>query len=341
LDRGVLTISIDFELIWGTLDLFGPEGFSRAVRAERDLLPRLLDLFAEFEVPATWCILGHLFLGSCCPDGQRIHPEIVRPSHHWVRGDWFASDPCGNEDSHPLFYGRSLVERIRDCPVPQEIGCHSFSHVIFGDAGCSTATAESEVAECVRLAREMGIDLRSFAFPRNSVGHLDVLRAHGFQCYRGPEPARRAGQPWNNVLKRLSHLWAVLRAAEPPVVLPERTASGLWNIPGSMIYFPMHGFRRYIPLAVRVKRAVKGLEAAARERRVFHLWFHPTNLADKPEKMFAGLRAILEHAADLRRRDRLRILSMGQILTLAESVKPVAATTGESRAGAEGDGVSS
>ena len=29
LDRGVFTISLDFELIWGTLDLLGPEGFKK------------------------------------------------------------------------------------------------------------------------------------------------------------------------------------------------------------------------------------------------------------------------------------------------------------------------
>ena len=314
LDRGVFTISLDFELIWGTLDLFGSAGFDRAVRAERELIPRLLDLFVEYQVPVTWCILGHLFLAECSAESGAKHSEIVRPTHHWHPHDWFEHDPCGNEITDPLFYGRSLVELIRACPVPQEIGCHTFSHVVFGDPGCSAATAESEIAACVRLARELGIRLRSFAFPRNSVGHLDVLRANGIQIYRGPEPTRMSDRPWNNVFKRLAHLWAVLRASEPPVVNPEWNQAGLWNIPGSMIYFPMHGFRRYIPLGRRVKRAVKGLEAAARSRKVFHLWFHPTNLADEPHRMFAGLRAILDHARRLADRNELRILPMGDIV---------------------------
>jgi hypothetical protein len=77
-----------------------------------------------------------------------------------------------------------------------------------------------------------------------------------------------------------------------------------------MIYFPMHGFRRYIPLSWRVKRARKGLDEAVRQKRVFHLWFHPTNLADGMEAMFAGLRTILEHAVSLRARQQLDILPM-------------------------------
>jgi peptidoglycan/xylan/chitin deacetylase (PgdA/CDA1 family) len=280
LERGVFTISLDFELIWGTLDLFGPERFRRACEVERSAVVRLLELFARYEVPATWCVLGHLFLGGCEPFGGRKHPDIVPPSHAWCRHDWFHHDPCASEEAAPVFYGRSLLERIRACPVPQEIGCHSFSHVIFGDPGCSAATAESEVAACVRLAEELGLRLQSFAFPRNSVGHLDVLRRHGFTCYRGPESAWYEKRTWPHFVKRLLHLWDVLRAAGPPVVLPERTETGLWNIPGSMIYFPMHGPRCHIPVRLRVSRACKGLEAAARRKRVFHLWFHPTNLAD-------------------------------------------------------------
>jgi hypothetical protein len=80
-----------------------------------------------------------------------------------------------------------------------------------------------------------------------------------------------------------------------------------------MIYFPMHGLRRYIPLSWRVKRAIKGLDAAARQKRIFHLWFHPTNLADQMEAMFTGLRAILEHARSLRANEELVILPMGSL----------------------------
>jgi peptidoglycan/xylan/chitin deacetylase (PgdA/CDA1 family) len=312
--RGVFTLSLDFELIWGTLDLFGPSGFARACEIERtEVIDRLLALLAEYEVPATWCILGHLFLDHCPTGDSPKHAEIVRPQHAWHPADWFASDPGGTESTAPLFFGRSLVEKIRSCPAEQEIGSHSFSHVIFGDPGCSAETASTELAECVRLAGEMGIELRSFAFPRNQVGHLDILRQHGFSCFRGPEPNWYEADRWPEVVQRLGRLIDVLRIARPPVVLPRRDESGLWDIPGSAMYFPMHGGRRFLPLSWRVRRAVKGLNAAARERRVFHLWFHPTNLADQTESMFAGLRSIFAHARKLRDRGELDLLPMGKL----------------------------
>jgi peptidoglycan/xylan/chitin deacetylase (PgdA/CDA1 family) len=314
LRRGVFTLSLDFELIWGTLDLFGPEGFRRDCEAERDVVVRLLDLLVEFDVSATWCVLGHLFLDRCAAAGGRKHAEIVCPTHAWCQGDWFAHDPAGTEESAPTFYARSLVDKIRTCPVYQEIGCHTFSHVIFGDPGCSRACAASELAACVRLAEERGLSLRSFAFPRNRVGHLDVLKEHGFTCYRGADPVWYEHPRCPRALARLGHLWDVLTARRPPVVLPRWDPHGLWNLPGSMIFFPRHGYRRHIPMGLRVRRATKGLDSAARSRRVFHLWFHPTNLVDRTGSMFAGLRAILAHARALRQRGELDVLPMSAVV---------------------------
>jgi hypothetical protein len=102
----------------------------------------------------------------------------------------------------------------------------------------------------------------------------------------------------------------VVTTTEPPVVTPQWTPSGLWNIPGSMIFLPMHGVRKHIPVSLRVRRARKGLEAAVRDRRIFHLWLHPTNLVDSMEELFAGLREVFVHAAQLRDRGLIAIRPM-------------------------------
>jgi peptidoglycan/xylan/chitin deacetylase (PgdA/CDA1 family) len=312
LQRGVFTLSLDFELIWGTLLDHGPDEFRRACERERaEVVDRLLALLAEFEIPATWCVLGHLFLDACARHNGAKHPEIVPPGIE-RGGQWFAYDPCTDERTDPVYYGRSLIEKILACPVPQEIGGHSFSHVLFGDPRCSRETAASELAECARLADEAGIQLRSFAFPGNSVGHLDLLPEFGYTCYRGPEPSWYGG-PGPGPVRRLAHLADIVLARRPPVAEPVEEIPGLWNLPGSMMYFPMHGRRRRIPLSRRVKRAVKGLDRAAKERQVFHLWFHPTNLADEVDRMFAGLHSVFDHAARLRKDGALTFAPMSEL----------------------------
>jgi peptidoglycan/xylan/chitin deacetylase (PgdA/CDA1 family) len=319
-DRGVFTLSLDFELLWGAVDLFGPEKFRRACEIEREhVVGRLLDLLEAHDVSATWCVLGHLLLERCSAVGGRPHPDMVRPRHAWVRGDWYRYDPCSTESEAPLFYGRRLVEKIRACRVPQEIGCHSFSHAIFSDPGCSREAAASELGACVKAAGELGLELRSFAFPRNGVGHLDLLPDFGFTSYRGPAPRWYERQDPPSPSARLARLACVLSAATPPVVTVEPGPQGLWNVPASMMYFPNHGIRRTIPVKRRIRRALKGVEAAVQKRQIFHLWFHPTNLADDPDAMFAGLRAILERVVELRRTGRLTVAPMGALVPQGRS----------------------
>lgn len=325
LRRGAFVLSLDFELIWGTMDRHGPEGFRAACERERSqVFGSLLALLEEFAIPATWCVLGHLMLDSCAPVNGRKHPEIVRPTHAWHRGDWFANDPCTDEEHDPVFYGRSLVERLLDARVEQEIGCHGFSHVIFGDRGCSRETAASEIRACVDVARALGITPRSFAFPRNRVGHLDVLREQGFSCFRGPEPTWHMGGRAAGGVSRAGHLADVVSARTPPVVLP-RQVHGLIDIPASMLYFPMHGVRRRIPVSRRVSRALKGVDRAAREHCVMHLWFHPTNLADETEAMLGGLRTVFSDVARRRERAELDVLSMGELAARELAVDDAAA----------------
>lgn len=313
-DKGIFTLSLDFELIWGTADL-GLEHFRKVCVIERQIvIDRLLQLFEEFDISATWAILGHLFLDKCEPQNGIKHPEIARPNFNWIKEDWFAHDPCGTENEKSIHLGKSLVEKIRNCRVHQEIGSHSFSHMVFGDAGCSRETAVTEISESIKAAEEQGIKLKSFVFPRNEIGYLDVLKNSGFDCYRGVEPNWYENRRISEKLRRGLRLFDVLRAATPPTVLPKKDESGLWNIPGSAMYFPMHGFRRHIPVSSRVKRTVKGINAAIAKKEIFHFWFHPTNMVDEMEKMFDGLRQILDYVASLRDQGKLEVLTMGEIV---------------------------
>lgn len=318
MQRGLFTISLDFELLWGTLEQYGPAAFAPFVETERDVVvDRLLELFCEFGVRATWCIVGHVMLGSCAARDGVAHPEIVRDGAP-TGAETLMHDPCSDEATHPGFYGRSIVERIRSCPVAQEIGCHSFSHVLFTDPCCTRARAQSELSESVRVAADLGIQMRSFVFPRNRVAHLDVLREHGFTCFRGPEPTWYERSRTPPAVKRVGHLFDVLTARRPSSVRP-RDVGGLWNVPGSVMYFPAHGLRRNLPIAHRVRRVVKGIDDACANGRLCHLWFHPTNLADEPERMFDGLRRILEHVDRLRSRGELLVAPMGEVPALAGS----------------------
>lgn len=325
LPRGVFTLSLDFELVWGSRDLYDPLEplLVQARDTRRIVFERLLGRLQALGMVATWATVGHLFLAEARRVDGVLHPEVVPPAHRWYPRPWFQDVPEGTEAEHPEFYGRRLVRRLVE--AGQEIGSHSFSHPVFGDPGCSRQCADTDLARCVALGRELGLTLRAFVFPRNVVGHLDLVARHGFTCWRGPAPDwySRPGVP--RVAGRLAHLADVARAARPPTVLPERGPHGLWNVPASASFLPSDGVRRVIPVSRRVDRALAGLSDAVDQRRVFHLWLHPINLASHPEPMLAGLCRVLDQAARLRDAGRLDVLGMAQVAERAQAQEPVAA----------------
>lgn len=311
--RGVFTLSFDFELVWGSRDLVQDLGpLLQEARATRSLVfDHLLSTLGRTGLHATWATVGHLFLGGAQRVDGVLHPHLVPPHHPWHPRPWFADVPAGTEAQHPEYYGRSLVTRVRD--AGHEVGSHSFSHPVFSDPGCARQTADTDLAACVAAAADLGITLRSLVFPRNLAGHLDVVAAHGFTCWRGIEPVWHQQRGVPRPVARLGHLADVARAAEPPTVMPQRSEHGLWSVPASASFLPVHGVRGRIPIERRVSRCLRGLEAAARDRRIFHLYLHPINLATSHEAMLAGMDRVLAHAARLRDAGKLDVLTMGQV----------------------------
>lgn len=310
--KPTFVLSLDTELIWGSFDHTSTEGFYRKYGDVRGAIREILTALEDHEMAATWAMVGHLFLDSCerGEDG-RVHPEILRPQHAWFPGDWLRHDPASNRHAAPLWYGDDILALLRGARVPQEIACHSFSHVVFGDPGCSDAVADSELKACVRLAEEKGLELKSFVFPRNVEGHHALLAKHGFTSYRGQEPSWYRGLP--GLLQRGAHFADQGLAVVPPVSLPQETLPGLFNIPASMLFLHRGGIRRAIPFASRVLKAKFGLHRAVFEGAIFHLWFHPFNFCVDRPGMIQALRSVLGEARRLRDQGRLQILTMGAL----------------------------
>src|SRR5260370_21325983 len=98
----------------------------------------------------------------------------------------------------------------------------------------------------------------------------------------------------------------------PPPVWPQETLPGLWNIPSSMFLYPIRPSRtRFVALRTRIDRVSKGLEAAARQRGIFHLSLHPENLAESPHG-FSLFGDILRRLLLARDRGDVEILTMAQ-----------------------------
>jgi hypothetical protein len=311
LNKGVFTITIDTELAWGVIDKSRLRQFERYFRGVRPALDSLLRLFEKYQISATWPIVGHLFLDGCSSDSGLPHNQIVRPDYIWQKEDWFARDPCSYLDKAPFWYGRDIVDKISACRIEQEIACHSFSHLLFNDDGCTPSAAASDIRECVRLAGERNLSLSSFAFPRNGVGHLDILSSYGFKCYRGEKPLwfKRT----NKLPKPLIRLLAFANdffPTAPPCSEPRVSKEGMVQIDESMVYRRTGGTSAIIPHASRVIKGKRGLKKAVRKKLVFCLRFHLFDFGLETSRQMQSIEKIIQYADLNRRRGDLYILPM-------------------------------
>lgn len=307
LKKGIFTISIDTELAWGTFDHGGHIRYKEAYSKYRVIVRRLLDLFNAYAISATWAVVGHLFLENCSREKGVSHARIIRPAYSWFRNDWFAYDPVSDISADNFWYGKDIVEMIKESSVPQEIACHSFSHIIFSDPECTIEAAESDISECVRLAREAGIDMDSFVFPRNGIGFVDILEKYGFKAYRSASDAYK-----KKFLARARGLLEDILAITPALE-DTRKDRNLTVIPASMLFRYSYGLSRLIPRGARAARARKGLNKAAKSNKLFHLWLHPMNFGWNTRKMFNEFEKILEYAARLRDTGRIAIMPLREI----------------------------
>ncbi len=306
LKKGIFVLSLDTELAWGCREDMTMYQHSLAYFLDtRKTINRLLGLLEKYSLSATWAVVGHLFLSECKATNGVKHPEIIGPEY-----DYPKLDPCSNIETDPAWYGQDIIESIRSCKVPQEIACHTFSHVIVASQGCSPERLDSEIKLCQVLARNIGIELKSFVFPNNQENYHDLLAANGFLAFRGKE--RRWYSQLPELLEKAAFFIDSLAPfVSPPVQLPQKRE--VWDISGSYFYGHCAGLARLIPIPFRIAKIKKGIRKAARESKVFHLWFHPFNLATNPEGLLAGLDSVFRYVVQLRTEGVIENLTMGEL----------------------------
>src|SRR5436190_6223431 len=64
LQYGTFVISLDFELLWGVRDQRTIADYGANILGVRQVVPALLDLFAERNIACTWATVGLLFFAT-------------------------------------------------------------------------------------------------------------------------------------------------------------------------------------------------------------------------------------------------------------------------------------
>jgi peptidoglycan/xylan/chitin deacetylase (PgdA/CDA1 family) len=322
---GALVISLDFELHWGMRDRMAADASSTSslVRS-RELVPRLASAFARRGVRATWATVGFLFAST--GDELSGASPAVRPRYADPTLDPYLEAVGNDEDDDPLHLAGSLVDAVAAEPG-QEIGSHTFSHYYCLEEGQDEAAFEADLVAAQDLARRHGRELRSLVLPRNqwNPAYTGAVVRAGFSSIRGPQPTwahrARSGDETTVATRGLRLVDTYAGLSAPPTtswddVVTGVERDGLADVPASAFLRPYSPSRRSLE-PLRLRRLTAGIRDAARRSRIFHLWWHPHNFADHPDESFELLDRVLDEAERLGRSDGLRMLSMGDVATMA------------------------
>lgn len=287
------------------------EGYRKNIEGSFAAIPRMLSLFKQYDVRATWATVG---MAMCRDLNQwmEMQPEIL-PTYDRAECSSYTLLEEVREYPH-LFFNRGAVETILATPG-QELATHTYSHFYCGESGASPAQFAADLACAQRIGAELGVKYRSIVFPRNQTQpeYLPEVAKAGIQVYRGnPDhwlyrdghvtPGGIAGRAI-----RFADTWCPLTGQHvgKPVC-----HDGLINVPASLFLRPWSPKLQGLE-SLRLSRVKKAMEAAAKSDGIFHLWWHPHNFGLDHNRNLHALELILQHYQRVREQYGMHSVTMG------------------------------
>lgn len=289
---GYLILSLDTELSLGYFDIENSKDlFSKDGETERAAIRSVLALCEQYNIAATWAITGYIFY-------QRNETPLPCGLEQWCAElQRFASS---FDTTSPIVAGADIVQEILESPQRKEIGFHGYSHRPF--KGLDAAEAQFELQAWQKLADRLQIHGTSVVFPRNAVAHLDEIKKAGFTCYRGHDRIPRISEIFP-FLEVLDHLVPVSKLPLYEIDAHAIDPNGLVNLRGSQHLVHHHpGAEKWLLKhnlhKRRLKRIYQGIDVAAAEGKIIHLWAHPWEFRNEStlqllEEIFAYAATIL------------------------------------------------
>lgn len=324
---GTLIISLDFELMWGMFDKVTPATYGANLAGTHTAVPKLLELFTEHHIHATWATVGMLTHQAAADLNESLQEVPVKPTYQnptFSAYDHWRALTATHTEAH--YFAPHLVALITATPN-QEFASHTFSHYYCREAQVDAIQArEAFKADCAafKAATPTGVHVSSMVFPRNQWTNaaLATLASFGFTAFRGTEEhflyrARTdavQNNPFIRLLRLLDHyinLSGYHTYAQSAALVHE---SGLVNLPASRFLRPWSARLAFLE-PLRLRRIKNVMTHAAKRGEVFHLWWHPHNFGVNQDENLKVLQNILKHFAYLQTTYRMESCTMAEAAT--------------------------
>lgn len=293
---GKMIISLDFELFWGIHDLENSKSFEKSIFGVHSVLPKMLEMFDKYKVDVTFATVGFLFasnekeIKSYLPDIKPNYKDKDLSPYNYI---------SKGEMNNQLFFGDNLISLIKEYPK-HELASHTFSHYYCLELGQDIESFREDLKAAVKIAKSKNIELTSIVFPRNQVNkeYLNICYELGIKSYRGNEnnwfhsPNKQAN---NTILKRIVRLLDsyINISGHNCYSLENQLNQRLLNLPSSRFFRAYSNRLRFLE-SLKLNRIKKSMIFAAKNDKIFHLWWHPHNFGENQKENLKNLENILK-----------------------------------------------
>ena len=313
MSKGIFTISLDFELFWGVRDHRTLENYGENILNVHQVVPRLLELFAKYNVHCTWATVGFLFF----KEKQEMLSYL--PSHRpgYYKKEY---DPYPyldqNELENKYHFAPALIDQIKKTPG-QEIGTHTFSHFYTLEKNTTIEQFRSDLQAAIKIAKDKGIEINSIVFPRNQYSdeHIKACLQEGIKIYRGNE----LSGAYRPISRENEHIVRKgIRFADAYINMtgnhchPVPAPGDIINIPASRFLRPYKPKLRMFD-SLKLSRIRQGIRFAADRGLIYQLWWHPHNFGKHMEENFKFLEQVLKFYKQLHLDGKIESLNLMEI----------------------------
>lgn len=318
--KGSLVISLDFELYWGLLDLPNSSKFREHVGGVHEALPAMLELFSKYNVRVTVATVGLIF----CKDKQEVsmYAPTQKPTYENLSLSNYENgyiESIRTETQH-LYFAPQLIELLQQYSNI-EIGTHTFGHYYCWEKGQTVEQFEADIMAAIRIAKDRGIDIKSVVFPRNNVSqnYLDTCVKHNILAYRGNAPVyfeqkkTFIGTTIQRVARLIDTYVNLSRGKNLVAYADLNRTHGAVDIPGCRFF---RAYRPHSPILEKLKihRIKEEMRSAAKQNKIYHIWWHPLNFGVNIKENLAALEVILKYYDSLHKKYGMQSHTMADFI---------------------------
>jgi hypothetical protein len=298
--NGNFVISLDYELMWGVRDVRTEEDYGENILNVQTAFEKMLELFERFNIQVTAATVGFLF--------HKNSKDLL--SHLPKKKPNYFDEKCSPYSAMANYLYNSMDDGLYfNAPLTKilinhknvEIASHTYSHFYCLESNNGLETFIEDTKYMQQTAQTNGVHLRSIVFPRNQFTskHIEICAEFGITSYRGnpnhwiyePVPEHKQG-----VLRR------IFRFLDSYTNITGHHCYGLNTIVGEQPHniAASRFLRPYSKMlsrfeGIKLARIKKSMTYAAKNKLVYHLWWHPHNFGANQEENSKGLEVILQH----------------------------------------------